>query len=449
MRKRIFIGIILCGIIFLFVSRGSSGAEKIEKKENIQNDFFRQVELFSDSLAIIKMEYVDDVSAKDLIYGALKGMLSALDSHSQFMDPDTYNELKVDTEGKFGGLGIEITVKDGLLTVITPIEDTPAWKAGVKAGDRIIKINNELTRDMTLTDAVKKMRGTPGEPITIAILRESEKKILEFKIIRDIIKIKGIKDPRILEEGIGYIRLVEFREDTLQEFNAALSSLFKQGMTALVLDLRNNPGGLLESAVRVSEKFIESGKLIVYTKGCKASQNLEFFARGKAPIIDLPIVLLINEGSASGSEIVAGCLQDYRRAILVGIKSFGKGSVQTIVPLSDGSALRLTTSKYFTPLGRQIHGKGVIPDIVVESGTLEVKSSTDADNEKEKIKDVFENIEKQPVDKPSADKSDIKVADYKSDNQLMRGVDILKALRIFKKLDEKPAAVISNPAPAK
>ncbi len=449
MRKRIFIGIILCGIIFLFVSRGSSGAEKVEKKENIQNDFFRQVELFSDSLAIIKMEYVDDVSAKDLIYGALKGMLSALDSHSQFMDPDTYNELKVDTEGKFGGLGIEITVKDGLLTVITPLEDTPAWKAGVKAGDRIIKINNELTRDMTLTDAVKKMRGTPGEPITIAILRESEKKILEFKIIRDIIKIKGIKDPRILEEGIGYIRLVEFREDTLQEFNAALSSLFKQGMTALVLDLRNNPGGLLESAVRVSEKFIEPGKLIVYTKGRKASQNLEFFARGKAPIIDLPIVLLINEGSASGSEIVAGCLQDYRRAILVGIKSFGKGSVQTIVPLSDGSALRLTTSKYFTPLGRQIHGKGVIPDIVVESGTLEVKSSTDADNEKEKIKDVFENIEKQPADKPSADKSDVKVADYKSDNQLMRAVDILKALRIFKKLEEKPAAVISTPAPAK
>lgn len=449
MRKRIFIGIILCGVICLFVFGGISGAEKAEKKNKIHNDLFRQVELFSDSLAIIKMEYVDEVPAKDLIYGALKGMLSALDSHSQFMDPDTYNELKVDTEGKFGGLGIEITIKDGLLTVITPIEDTPAWKAGIKAGDRIVKINDELTRDMTLTDAVKKMRGVPGEQITITVLRESEKKILEFKIIRAIIKIQGVKDSRILEDGIGYLRLVEFREDTLHEFNAALGSLYKQGMTALILDLRNNPGGLLESAVRVSEKFIEPGKLIVYTKGRKASQNLEFFARGKDPIIDLPMVLMINEGSASGSEIVAGCFQDYKRAILVGTKSFGKGSVQTIVPLSDGSALRLTTSKYFTPLGQQIHGKGVMPDIVVESAVLEAKSLSEADTEKEKVKDVFENIEKRPQDKPSEDKPNVKVFDYKTDMQLMRGVDILKALRIFKKSSEKPAAVINKPAPAK
>ncbi|MFH0790713.1 MAG: S41 family peptidase [Candidatus Omnitrophota bacterium] len=432
MRKRIFIGIILCGLIFLFVSIRISGAQKVEKKDKIQNDLFRQVELFSDSLAIIKMEYVDEVSAKDLIYGALKGMLSSLDSHSQFMDPDTYNELKVDTEGKFGGLGIEITIKDGLLTVITPIEDTPAWKADIKAGDRIVKINNELTRDMTLTDAVKKMRGAVGEQIILGVLRESEKKILEFKIIRDIIKIKAVKDPRILEDGIGYIRLVEFREETLHEFNTALGSLYKQGMNALVLDLRNNPGGLLESAVRVSEKFIEPGKLIVYTKGRKVSQNLEFFSRVKDPIIDVPIVILINEGSASGSEIVAGCLQDYKRAILVGTKSFGKGSVQTIVPLSDGSALRLTTSKYFTPLGQQIHGKGVMPDIIVENGILAPKSPSDADADKEKIKDVFDNIEKQPQDQPADGKSNVQVFDYKSDSQLMRAVDILKALRIFK-----------------
>jgi len=306
-----------------------------------------------------------------------------------------------------------------------------------------------LTRDMSLTDAVKKMRGVPGEQIIIGVLRESEKKILEFKIIRDIIKIKGVKDPRILEDGIGYIRLVEFREETLHEFNAALASLYKQGMNALVLDLRNNPGGLLESAVRVSEKFIEPGKLIVYTKGRKVSQNLEFFARGKGPIIDLPIVLMINEGSASGSEIVAGCLQDYKRAILVGTKSFGKGSVQTIVPLSDGSALRLTTSKYFTPLGQQIHGKGVMPDIVVESGTLEGKNLSEADTEKEKIKDVFDNIEKQPIDKTPADKQTVKAFDYKSDMQLMRGVDILKALRIFKKSSEKPAAIVNTPVSVK
>ena len=187
-------------------------------------------------------------------------MLSSLDPHSQFMDPDTYNELKVDTEGKFGGLGIEITVKDGLLTVITPIEDTPAWKAGIKANDRIVKINNELTRDMTLTDAVKKMRGKPGEAVNITILRESEKKILEFKIVRDIIKIKDIKEAKILEDGIGYIRLVEFRENTPKDINAALENLKKEGMNALILDLRNNPGGLLDVAVRVAEKFIEKGK---------------------------------------------------------------------------------------------------------------------------------------------------------------------------------------------
>ncbi len=440
MRKRFLIGLILCGIFFVFIYRGSSGAEK---KEKIKDDFFRRVELFSDSLAIIKMEYVDEVSPKDLIYGALKGMLSSLDSHSQFMDPDTYNELKVDTEGKFGGLGIEITIKDGLLTVITPIEDTPAWKAGIKSGDIIVKINKELTRDMTLTEAVKKMRGAAGEEINITILRESEKKILEFKIIRDIIKIKGIKDPRILEDGIGYIRLVEFREDTPYEFNVALGTLYRQGMNALILDLRNNPGGLLEAAVRVSEKFVESKKLIVYTKGRKVSQNLEFLSREKNPIFDLPIIVLINEGSASGSEIVAGCLQDYKRAIIVGVKSFGKGSVQTIVPLSDGSALRLTTSKYFTPNGQQIHGKGVIPDIVVESTVIDSRGTEDVKSEKEKIQEVFENIEKSPeekkIDQPK---------DYKLDNQLARAVDILKALRIFRKLGEKPTTVV-KPASAK
>jgi carboxyl-terminal processing protease len=346
------------------------------------------------------------------------------------MDPDTYNELKVDTEGKFGGLGIEITVKDGLLTVITPIEGTPAWKAGIKANDRIVKINSEITRDMTLTDAVKKMRGKPGEAVSLIVLRESEKKILEFKIVRDIIKIKNIKEARILEDGIGYIRLVEFRENTDQDINTALEKLTKEGMDALILDLRNNPGGLLEVAVDVTGKFVEKGKLIVYTKGRRSSQNLQFISRAPHPILNLPMAVLINEGSASGSEIVAACLKDYRRAIILGTKSFGKGSVQTVIPLSDGSALRLTTSKYFSPQGKEIHGKGVMPDIVVEEGKIEI---TQPQEPKElKPQEIFEEIEKK--EKQVKEEN---VFDYKSDNQLIRAVDVLRGVKIYKDIKAK------------
>ena len=418
MRKKIVILSILALVVSTFTTLAVSG---VDNKKN--DELYRQVELFSNTLAILQSDYVDEVKPKDLIYGALKGMISSLDPHSQFMDPETYNELKVDTEGKFGGLGIEITVKDGLLTVVTPIEDTPAWKAGIKANDRIVKINNEITREMTLIDAVKKMRGKPGEAVNLTVLRESEKKILEFKIVRGIIKIRDIKEARILEDGIGYIRLVEFSENTSQDMNSALETLSKANMNALVLDLRNNPGGLLDSAVKVTEKFIEKGKMVVYTKGRKASQNLEFISRASKPILNIPMVVLVNEGSASGSEIVAGALQDYKRAIIVGMKSFGKGSVQTVIPLNDGSALRLTTSKYFTPLGKVIHGNGVIPDIVVEAGKIEIANKEELKTEK--AEDVFEEIEK----KEMQGKED-KTKEYKSDNQLMRAVDILKAIKI-------------------
>lgn len=433
MRKKIWITVIICSIIAavkLFpVSFAASESEKKKK-----DDLFRSVELFSDAVAIIRSEYVDEKPSKDLIYGALKGMLSSLDPHSQFMDPETYQELKVDTEGKFGGLGIEITIKDGLLTVITPIEDTPAWKAGLKANDRIVKINDALTRDITLTDAVKKLRGKPGEAVTLSVLRESEKKIMEFKIVRDIIKIKDIKDAKILEDGIAYIRLVEFREDTVKQLNIIFDSLKKQGMNALIIDLRNNPGGLLDVAFKVTEKFVETGKMVVYTKGRKSGQNLEFIARERNPDVNLPLAILINEGSASGSEIVAGCLQDYKRAIIIGTKSFGKGSVQTVIPMVDGSALRLTTSKYFTPSGREIHGKGIIPDIEVEDGKIKLSSEDEIkEDNKDKAVQVFDEIEKkeEPADKESEEKE--AVFDYKSDNQLMRAVDVLKAVKILKK----------------
>jgi carboxyl-terminal processing protease len=428
MRKKFIILIILGLIVFAIYSLGFSGTEKKKDKDEL----YRQVELFSDTLAIIQSDYVSEVSARDLIYGALKGMLSSLDPHSQFMDPDTYNELKVDTEGKFGGIGIQITIKDGLLTVVTPIEDTPAWKAGVKANDRIVKINGELTRDITLTDAVKKLRGKPAEVVNISILRETEKKILEFKIAREIIKIKDIKEARILEDGIAYIRLVEFRENTPKDIESALENLKKLGMNAFILDLRNNPGGLLDVAVRVTEKFVPKEKLICSTKGRLNKQNLEFRALSNNPILDLPMAVLINEGSASGSEIVAGALQDYRRAIIIGMKSFGKGSVQTVIPLSDGSALRLTTSKYFTPLGHEIHGKGVMPDIAVEEGRITLDMEKEPTEKPQDIFEEIENKEKQP--KPKKEEQGF---DYKSDNQLMRAVDILKAIKFYNKASQK------------
>lgn len=394
MRKKIIIVLALFVLgLSIFVSIVLSG---VDKK---RDDLYRQIELFSDTLTTIQSEYVDETKPRDLIYGALKGMLASLDPHSQFMDPDTYNELKVETKGRFGGLGIEVTIKEGLLTVITPIEDTPAWRAGLKPLDKIVKINNDITRDMTLSEAVKRMRGKPGEAVNLTILREPDNKLLEFKIVRDVIKIKDIKEVKILEDGIGYIRLSEFREDTVKNIDLALSNLSKEKLSALILDLRNNPGGLLEVAVDIAGKFIPKGKLVVYTKGRKEKQNLEFFSVSDQPILDLPMAILINEGSASGSEIVAAALQDYKRAIIIGMKSFGKGSVQTVIPLSDGSALKLTTSKYFTPSGQAIHGKGVMPDIVAE--------------------------EKNPEAKEGA-----------TDNQLMRAIDLLKAIKFYKKVQK-------------
>jgi len=420
-RKNIVFGVILGIAAAAVFSFALSATDKKEK-----DDLYRQVNLFSDTLGIVQSEYVDEASSKDLIYGALKGMLSSLDPHSQFMSPDEYNELKVETEGKFGGLGIEITIRDGLLTIVTPLEDTPAWKAGIKAGDIIVKINNELTREIALPDAVKKMRGKVGEAVNLTILRESEKKILEFKIVRETIKIEDIKEARILEKGIGYIRLVEFREETPKDFSVALNKLKKEGMTALILDLRNNPGGLLDIAVKVTGEFVEKGKTIVTTKSRKKTQDLEFASDSANPITDIPMVVLINEGSASGSEILAGALQDYKRAIIVGTKSFGKGSVQTVIPLSDGSALRLTTSRYLTPLGQEIHGKGVTPDIIVEDGNIELAQKEEAGSGKpEEVFGKLEDKDKKP--------SEVKELDYKSDNQIARAVDILKALEVYTK----------------
>ncbi len=417
MRKRtVLLVIVLCGCFLVSLAAASSG-------RNRKNDLFKQVVLFSDVLAIIENNYVEEVPSKDLIYGALKGIFFSLDPHSQFLDADTYNDLKVHTKGKFGGIGIEVTIQDGLLTVITPIEDTPAWKAGIKPLDRIVKIDSEITRDMSLSDAVKKMRGRPGDKITLTVLRESEKKLLEFKITRDVIKIKDIGKPALLEGSIGYVRLVEFRENTIKNLNTSLEDLTRRGANALILDLRNNPGGLLESSVEVAGKFLPKGSLIVYTKGRMNKQDLKFFSSEDYPLVKLPMAVLINEGSASGSEIVAAALQHYKRAIIIGAKSFGKGSVQTLIPLRDGTAVKLTTSRYFTPGNKQIHGQGVIPDIFAGEKKKEKEGLTTINKE-----DVFEELE---LRKEAGSSFEGNEFDYRKDEQVMRAVDLLKALKFY------------------
>ncbi len=419
MRRVRFLSLFLFAVSFCFLS--ACPEVKLSRKE--QEKTYRGLELFSEALAKVQTRYVDKKSPKDLTYGALKGLLGHLDPYSQFLEPDDYKDLISDTEGEFGGLGIEISIKDGLLTVISPLEGTPAWDAGIKAGDRIVRIEGEVTRGISLTDAVKKLRGMPGTKVKITILREKTGLIKDIEITRRIIKVKDIRKAFILKDKIAYLRISEFRENTAQEMDSVLKRLLKQGMQALVLDLRNNPGGLLYSAVDVASRFIEQGKLVVYTQG-RADGKKEYKSiAGITRFVKMPIAVLINSGSASGSEIVAGCLQDYRRAVIVGTKSFGKASVQTIIPLSDGSALRLTTAKYYTPKGRLISNEGIHPDIVVEYKEQKVKPT--------KEEQVFEKVEEKDK-KESKEEKEIQRL-YYDDNQVQRAVDLLKALLIVEK----------------
>jgi carboxyl-terminal processing protease len=324
---------------------------------------YEELKTFSEVLTQVQKSYVDDTKVKDLVQGAIRGMLSTLDPHSAYMTPEMYKEMQVETKGEFGGVGIQIGVKENRLAVIAPIEGTPAYRAGVKAGDFIIKVNDETTKDLTLTDAVQKMRGPKGSKVNLTIQREGTPDPLQFTLVRDTIKIESVKS-KVLDT-IGYVRLTQFQESTGRDLSKVLKQFKEQNLQSTILDLRNNPGGLLTAAVEVSEQFLPGGKLVVYTKG-RESKKDEWIAKGKDQMDDSPMIVLVNEGSASASEIVAGALQDYGRAVIVGTTSFGKGSVQTILPLGDGSGLRLTTAKYYTPKGRSIQSTGITPDIVVK-----------------------------------------------------------------------------------
>jgi carboxyl-terminal processing protease len=324
---------------------------------------YEELKTFSEVLTQVQRNYVDETKVKDLVQGAIRGMLSTLDPHSAYMTPEMYKEMQVETKGEFGGVGIQIGVKENRLAVIAPIDGTPAQRAGIKAGDYITKVNEEPTKDLSLMDAVQKMRGPKGTKVNLTIQREGSPDPLQFTLVRDTIKIESVKS-KVLD-NIGYVKLTQFQEATGRDLGRVLKQFKEQKLQSTILDLRNNPGGLLTAAVEVSEQFLPSGKLVVYTKG-RESKKDEWFAKGKDQMDDSPMIILVNEGSASASEIVAGALQDYGRAVIVGTTSFGKGSVQTILPLGDGSGLRLTTAKYYTPKGRSIQSTGITPDIVVK-----------------------------------------------------------------------------------
>ncbi|HSB51613.1 MAG TPA: S41 family peptidase [Dissulfurispiraceae bacterium] len=395
----------------------------------VADNNYEDLRKFTEVLTLIKKNYVEDVKVKDLVTGAIKGMVTSLDPHSGYMTAESFKEFQQDTKGEFGGLGLQIGIKDGILTVIAPIEDTPADKAGVKAGDKILKIAGESTREMAIHDAVSKMRGAKGTSITLSIFREGWKAARDFTLVRDIIKIKSVK-ARMLGDGIGYVKVTNFQESTSVDLANALKNLKKDGMASLILDLRNDPGGLLNSAVDVTSQFLPPKKLVVYIKN-RAGEKVEYFTDEEVPYDDeMPMVVLVNQGSASASEIVAGALKDWSRAIVIGVQTFGKGSVQSLVSLSDGSGLRLTTAKYYTPKGTSIQGVGITPDIVVK---LEAKGDKDHAVVRERDLERHLKNEQEGEETKSEERLPIEV-DEKDDIQLQRAVDTLKAWKIFEKM---------------
>lgn len=365
--------------IFVGVSVSLTSSVLAEKKaEESVGLPLNELRNFSDIFARVKSDYVEEVDDKTLLENAIRGMLTGLDPHSTYLNNDEYKELKIGTTGKFGGLGIQVGMEDGFVKVISPIDDTPAFRAGIESGDLIIRLNEKSVKGMTLNDAVKIMRGEPGTDIKLTVIREGAEKPLPFTVTRDIISVKSVKS-RILEPDYGYIRISNFQSKTARDLVNEVSNLKKENkneLKGLVLDLRNNPGGVLSAAADVSDAFIDEGKL-VYTQGRIANSDFEFNAKPGDIMNGSPVVVLINGGSASASEIVAGALQDHKRAVVMGSKSFGKGSVQTIQELRSGGAVKITTARYFTPSGRSIQGEGITPDIILDR--YEIKDSKDDD----------------------------------------------------------------------
>ncbi len=427
-------GLTLTAILFVGIFIGKGG-----DRPGYASESYEELQVFAEVLSQVKKHYVEETKTKDLVQGALRGMLAGLDPHSSFMTTDMFKEMQVETRGEFGGLGIQIGIKDHRLTVIAPIEDTPAFAAGIQSGDTIIKVDETPTKDLTLMEAVQHMRGPRGTSVKLTVIREGLEEPLVFTIPRDIIKIQSVRS-KLLEGNVGYVRLSQFQEASAEDLTKELENFSDKNLQGLILDLRNNPGGLLTAAVGVSEQFLEAGRLVVSIQG-RNEKKIEYRAGANSKLYEYPMIVLINHGSASASEIVAAAMQDWGKAVVIGTTSFGKGSVQTILPLSDGSGLRLTTAKYYTPKDKSIHSIGVQPDIVIDPKAIQAANKDTAEGEKGE-KGSNSTAAKTSKDEP---KKPATPADPNTpqpvppeDVQLLKAVEMLKSWKVFKKL--QPAA---------
>jgi carboxyl-terminal processing protease len=425
-----FLVIILLGLFVLIGPYHDSRVSALDK------GVYKDIKTFNEVFDMVKKNYVEEVDSSALIQGAINGMIKSLDPHSTYMTPELYKELEVETQGRFGGIGIEITLLKDVLTVVSPIEDTPAFIAGIKSGDQIIKIDGKSTKDITIMEAVKKLRGAKDTKVTITIIRENMLRPKDFVLTRDIIQVKSVKN-KTFDDNIGYIRIASFHERTADDVRKALREIDKKvkPMKGLVLDLRNDPGGLLVQAIEVSDMFLKSG-IIVSTRGRTKNMETKAIAKNDGNEITCPIVVMVNEGTASAAEIVAGALQDNGRAVIIGTRTFGKASVQTVIPMDDGSALKLTTARYYTPKGRSIQAEGIKPDILVKF----VRPAEDTENnyweDRLKEKDLKGHIKPAKEDGTKLDEAVVKdikdPSDIANDNQLKTAIDILKSLDIMK-----------------
>jgi carboxyl-terminal processing protease len=444
-KRKTWVGLTIVLLIALFTA-GVMVGKGLRDALSAESETYGDLKTFAEVLSLVQKNYVEETNSKDLVYGAIRGMLNTLDPHSAFMSPEMYKEMQVDTKGEFGGLGIQIGIKDNRLTVIAPIEGTPADRAGILAGDVIIKVDEESTKEMSLMEAVEKMRGPKGSKVKLTIQREGLEEPQVFELTRDIIKIESVKS-KMLDDHIGYVRLSQFQEMTAKDLASALKKLKEEKMQSIILDLRNNPGGLLSSAVETSEQFIPPGRVVVSIRGRDPKkQTDEYRSSDRNPYDTYPMIVLVNEGSASASEIVSGALQDWGRAIVLGTQTFGKGSVQTILQLSDGSGLRLTTAKYYTPKGRSIQNVGITPDIIVKPAPvkgpvqappalrekdLERHLKNETLKPRPEKKEGTKQAPELPLTEPEPEAEDI---------QLQKAIDLLKSWKIFKDIKPLQAA---------
>ena len=435
-RTRRFQTLIL--ILFVGITFGQlTGSPGMARAQSAQSAY-EKLDIFSDVLSTIQNSYVEDATLDDLVYGAIEGMLNSLDPHTSFLRPEAYQAMQVDTSGQFGGLGIEVSYRDRVLIVVAPMEETPASRAGILAEDRILAIEGKMTEDLGLMESVKLMRGPKGSDVTITVMRDGWTSPRDLTLTREIIQIRSISS-RMLDHGIGYVRVAQFQQRTTADLRRALEDLEKNDLKGLVLDFRNNPGGLLDQAIGISDEFLQDG-LITYTEGRVPNSKQEFHAK-EGQERAYPIVVLINGGSASASEIVAGALQDHKRAVIMGTPSFGKGSVQTIIPLRDGSALRLTTAKYFTPNGRSIQAKGIDPDILVEQATIKENVAA---NLRTREADLERHIEREGRGETDTDTENTPPGQVPAppspgssdDYQLQRATDVLRGYSMFHSLQK-------------